>query len=498
MEHAITINRISSHKQEEGYSLSEQSKMNNDAALKDNRRVLKNFNIVESAKKSEKRDEFKEVVEFLKRNKSITHCYVEKPDRIARNFKDIVLVYDLIEDYDITFIFSKDSIVLSKDSHSGETINFDIKAVLAKNYIDNLSDEVKKGQRGMLSEGRWPGGSTPTGYKKVNKILVPNPPQCSFVKKAFESYASGSHSLKSLKKELDNQGFRSMNGKPLTKSNYHHILTNPIYYGTIRWNNKLYEGSFEPIIDKMLFDKVQAMLSRTRNGKVVPVYANHNFIYRGNLECGECGCKITAERKTKKNKGNGKVHEWTYYHCTHYRPCSQSGGVRENEIEKQIITILNSISLGPNTTNWLKERLKESHKDEVSFRESNLRLLTSNLTRTRSMLDKVYEDKIDGVIDDEMYHRKREQLMKNRDQLKEQITRHEMADQSYIDFGYLVMDVSNRAGKIFKVRKPEEKRYLLNFVFSNLYLRDKKVEFSLNKIFKVIADYQVSQNVLGN
>lgn len=227
MEECIIINRISSQRQDEGYSLPQQSRMNKDVAEKDNRRVVKEFNIIESAKASEKRDDFYEAVEYIKKHQEIRYVYIEKTDRLTRNLKDTVLAYDLVNNYDISIVFTRDNFVLNKQSNSHAKFQFDIKAVLAKNYIDNLSDEVKKGQRGMLEEGRWPGGASPTGYKKVDKRLVPDEPRDGFVKRAFELYASGSHSLRSLKKTLDNEGFRTQNGKPLTKSNYYIALTNP-------------------------------------------------------------------------------------------------------------------------------------------------------------------------------------------------------------------------------------------------------------------------------
>ena len=232
-EDAISINRISSKQQDEGYSLSQQAKLNKEIATKDGRRVVKEFNIVESAKASEKRDEFNEVIEYLKKHSSVKYAYIEKPDRLTRNLKDIVLTYDLVNNYDKEFIFSRDNFVLSKNSNSHAKFQFDIKAILAKNYIDNLSDEVKKGQRGMLEEGKWPGGSTPTGYKKVSKLLVPDETTAPLIKRTFELYATGKYSLKTLKNEMDRVDFKSYNGKSLTKSNYHRILNNPIYYGMI-------------------------------------------------------------------------------------------------------------------------------------------------------------------------------------------------------------------------------------------------------------------------
>ena len=276
MDESITINRISSQRQEEGYSLPQQAKANREAAIKDGRKIVKEFNVIESAKASEKRDNFIEAVEFIKRG-NIKFVYLEKPDRLTRNLKDVTLAYDLVYDHGVTFIFTRDNFVLNKNSNSHAKFQFDIKAVLAKNYIDNLSDEVKKGQRGMLEEGKWPGGSSPVGYKKADKLLVPDEPRAGYVVQSFELYASGSHSLKSVKRVMDKRGFRSANGKLLTRSNYHNILTNPIYCGLMKWNDHLYEGKHQPLIDKQLFDKVQEMLRRTKNGEVIPIYSKHDL-----------------------------------------------------------------------------------------------------------------------------------------------------------------------------------------------------------------------------
>src|SRR3990167_10764277 len=203
MEDSITANRISSQRQDEGYSLPQQAKLNREAVEKDGRNLVKEFNIIESAKSSEKRDDFYEMVGYIKRHPNVKYVYIEKPDRLTRNLKDATLAYELVYNHDITFVFTRDNFVLNKNSNSHAKFQFDIKAVLAKNYIDNLSDEVKKGQRGMLEEGKWPGGASPTGYKKVDKILIPDSPRDGFIVQTFEIYASGSHSLKSLKKEMD-------------------------------------------------------------------------------------------------------------------------------------------------------------------------------------------------------------------------------------------------------------------------------------------------------
>lgn len=105
-EDAISINRISSKQQDEGYSLFQQAKLNKETVQRDGRKIVKEFNIVESAKSSEKRDEFNEAIEYLKKHSSIKYAYIEKTDRLTRNLKDIVLTYDLVNNYDKEFIFS--------------------------------------------------------------------------------------------------------------------------------------------------------------------------------------------------------------------------------------------------------------------------------------------------------------------------------------------------------------------------------------------------------
>lgn len=496
MDDALTANRISSQRQDEGYSLPQQAKLNREAAEKDGRNVVKEFNIIESAKSSEKRDDFYEMVEYIKKHSNIKYVYIEKPDRLTRNLKDATLAYDLVYNYDITFVFTRDNFVLNKNSNSHAKFQFDIKAVLAKNYIDNLSDEVKKGQRGMLEEGRWPGGIAPTGYKKVDKLLVPDEPRASFIVKAFQLYASGGYSIKTLKRVLDKQGFRSINNKPLTNSNYHNILINPIYCGLMKWNGHLYEGKFQSLIDKQLYDKVQEMLRRTKNGEVIPIYSRHDLTYKGLIQCQECKCQISGEEKYKTNKGNGKVHHWIYYRCTHHKPCTQKCCTREEVIEKQIVDLLGTLSLGVNTTEWLKNKLKESHQDEVGFRQNNLTSLNTSLNMVLKRLDQVYDDKLDGLIDEATYHRKREQYLAEKADLEDQRKKYLIADEKYVDFGCLILDVANRASEIYQVRKPEEKRYLCNLVFSNLSLGDKKLYFSFNSIFQAVLNYQKTKDWL--
>ena len=125
--------------------------------------------------------------------------------------------------------------------------------------------------------------------------------------------------------------------------------------------------------------------------------------------------------------------------------------------------------------------------------------ITHRLKIARGHLDKVikiYDDKLDGIIDEATYFKKRKEYLDERASLETQIKQHRVADDIYKDFGCLVLDVAERAGQIYGVRKAEEKRYLSNFVFSNLSLRDKNIQFSFRLIFEAIKKYQKDKNGL--
>src|ERR1019366_86849 len=119
----------------------------------------KEFVFVESAKCSG-RKQFDEMVAFFKRNRSCRILLVEKTDRLYRNFKDAVT----LEELDIEIHFVKEGQVLSKNSKSQVKLMHDIRLAIARNYSENLREEVKKGMSEKASQGTYP-GRAPFGYR---------------------------------------------------------------------------------------------------------------------------------------------------------------------------------------------------------------------------------------------------------------------------------------------------------------------------------------------
>jgi len=115
------------------------------------------------------------------------------PDRLARNSIDggkIIYLIDTGEIIDLRFPTYR------FDATAQGKFMLSIAFGQSKYYIDNLSENVRRGLREKLRRGEWP-GTAPLGYfnDPVTHTVKPDPEKARFVYKAFELYAIGNYSL---------------------------------------------------------------------------------------------------------------------------------------------------------------------------------------------------------------------------------------------------------------------------------------------------------------
>jgi len=152
MKKALIYARVSSKDQEqEGFSIPAQLRSNREYARENNFQILREFVDVETAKASG-RKQFGKLVQFLKNDPTCRTIVVEKTDRLYRNFKDCVI----LEDLEVEIHLVKEGQVISKDSKSQAKLFHGLQVVMARNYIDNLKDEVLKGMREKAEQGVYP------------------------------------------------------------------------------------------------------------------------------------------------------------------------------------------------------------------------------------------------------------------------------------------------------------------------------------------------------
>ncbi len=470
----VTYCRVSSKEQEEtGYSLPSQEKLLVEYANRKGFDVAKVFSVAESASGSKQRKIFAEMMDYVEKH-DIQILLCEKVDRLTRNLKEAVIANDWIEVNEERQIhFVKQNLVIHRNAKSDEKFRWDIEIVLAKKYISNLSEEVKKGQKEKLAQG-WLPTKPPIGYKTIgekgHKIHVIDKDKSFFIKKAFEYYSTGNYSLISLREKLYSDGLRTRNGSKLSKSRLEDILRDPFYKGSMRWNDVVYDGkgAHEPLVSKELFNKVQFMLTR----KLSPHYKRHIFQFGKMITCGECGGKISAEIQKSK----------IYYSCKHNRPCSQKGMTKEKDIEDALINTFRIFeSITEEEAEAVREKIRANHQLEIEYKENTLMSLNTRYNALQRQLDILYDDRLAEKITPERWEEKQKIINNEQAQIREQISRLKEEETRYFEIYINILDLARRAREIYEKRSPEERRLLLAHIFSNLFLKDKQASSLLKK-----------------
>ena len=385
---------------------------------------------------------------------------VEKTDRLYRNLKDWVMIDEL--DAEIHLV--KEGAVLSRESRSSEKFMHGIKVLMAKNYIDNLSEEVRKGMLEKAEQGLWP-SAAPFGYLNVvgpdgKKIIVINPDQGPIITRLFEWYATGNYSLKEIGAMARSAGLvyrKSQCAVPV--STVHKILRSRLYTGQFEWLGKIYHGNHQPLISFDLWQCAQDILDGRNNTRHPKTGGGvREFAFTGLISCGHCGCVLTAEIKKGK---------YIYYHCTGFKGKCPERFVREEVLEEKFAGLLSRLQFDDEIYELIVWALRESSAVERRDHKEVTARLRAEIDRLQSRLEAVYIDKLDGAVTDGFYRRMAAQWRDELDRCQRDMTRHLEAGNSYMDEGVALLTLARKAHVLFDSVSAIEKRRLLNFVLSN-------------------------------
>ncbi|MCP4576035.1 MAG: hypothetical protein GY846_07105 [Deltaproteobacteria bacterium] len=94
---------------------------------------------------------------------------------------------------------------------------------------------------------------------------------------------------------------------------------------------------------------------------------------------------------------------------------------------------------------WVVAALKESHADEMKYHDEQTATLRAHYEKLQRRLDVMYEDKLDGIIDQDFYERKSAMWKKEQDDITRKIESHQGADGSYLDEGVKLLELMQKA-----------------------------------------------------
>ncbi|TSC85393.1 MAG: Recombinase [Microgenomates group bacterium Gr01-1014_7] len=267
----------------------------------------------------------------------------------------------------------------------------------SKYYIDNLSENVKRGLRQKLRNGVLP-AKAPWGYKNNEELgtIEIDEVKSKILKKAFELFADGEKSFTDISLFLYKNGFTDKNGKAVKIDRLKNALSNKFYIGIIYYGGEYYEGVHKLFITKQLFDRVQKQFKLTERGRP---NNKHKLSFMGMINCGECGAYITGEKKIKFYKGTNREATYIYYSCTKkLGKCSQMP-IPEEDLALQITKIISDVALPENWANDWYKWIERDETIEEQSREENLQKLAQELKTLDQKLNLLLDSYLDNVID---------------------------------------------------------------------------------------------------
>lgn len=379
---AVAYTRVSSAEQlREGFSIAAQKRLLADYAAAQGYAVVAWFEDDETAK-STGRPGFAAMVEYLADHADCA-LLVEKTDRLYRNLRDYIDLDTLGTEIHFVKEGGKDR----RDSDS--RFMHLIRVGMARKYVENLSEEVKKGMRQKCVEGGWPTWA-PLGYRQVTETeekkrtggIVPDPETAPIVRELFEAAAEGA-SLGSLAKMAQRAGLRGARGGTVAKQQLSKILRAPVYYGETRWGGETYRGKYEPLIDRETWERANRALSDASKPKT----RAHRFTYGALSVCGDCAGRLSGDVK----KGR-----FVYYSCR----CSRARGLfyPERMIDAAMSSALRRLALPAEARDRVLEQLERWHERDTSRDEVRVGRIRRRLTELANLHAAAYEEKLLGKV----------------------------------------------------------------------------------------------------
>ena len=371
---------------------------------------------------------------------------------LSRLGRDYIKTGFYIEDYfpknNVRYVAITDGIDTYMDSTNNDITPF--KAIMNDMYAKDISKKIRSVYKEKQKSGEYLCSIPAYGYKKhptiKNKLIIDEQVR-DIIEKIFDMYANGHGSVEiflNSNQYLSPTGYRKtgiVQDENKTQYNWNevtlcNILKNEVYIGNTIQNKKSVisykvkkirtvekenqirvNNTHESIIDKDIFERVQCIIEkRGTNTKL-----KYDYLLRGLLYCYHCKRKLQIVLK-KNSKRNAKSHPYITCSDAKERGCYPLN-MNYEKFEKHIIYILKKIcQIYANKKIFYSVYEKYQNKT-LDIREGykkKIKQIDKNILDINNNLDKMYMDKLIGVLQEEDYIRVSQKFNFEKAKLNEQ------------------------------------------------------------------------------
>ena len=219
---------------------------------------------------------------------------VYKVDRLTRSLADFAKLVELFDKHNVSFVSVTQQF---NTTTSMGRLTLNVLLSFAQFEREVTSERIRDKIAASKRKGLWVGGMVPLGYDTKDRKITVNEGEAERVRSIFRSYLKFG-SLNLLMADLRKRGIvtrvrtlkggKTVGGIPFTRGPIAHLLRNRFYVGEVVFKGEILKGEQPAILDRELFDAVQARLSEKATNhqatrmKCEALLAGRIFDERGN------------------------------------------------------------------------------------------------------------------------------------------------------------------------------------------------------------------------
>ena len=358
---------------------------------------------------------------------------------LSRLGRDYILTGHYMERYfpehRVRYISLLDGIDTGVDSTANDITPF--RAIMNDMYAKDISKKIKSVKRDKQRKGQFIGGKPVYGYKmhptEKNKIVI-DEEVAPIVRRVFALALSGM-SCRNIAVLLNQEGIPT----PATYANLpvarpgpytglwsseriSDMLQNETYIGNmvqgrsvkISYKSKkclkqgpanwvIVEGTHEPLVDAETFRKVRMLLNSRKHTRS----RTYDFLLKGLIFCHECGYPLAVL-----NRKNAMGEDVLYFVCRTYQRFTKAGVCSSHSIKEKTVTdaVIDKVRevcrayLNPDELLPMAREAVENSRKQSSL-ETELQAVQSKIDSLTANLDRMYTDRLNGLLPEEDFQR---------------------------------------------------------------------------------------------
>ena len=471
--------RVSSREQErEGFSLDVQVEALERYAERHGAEIVRLWRIAETASKKDERQTFRELLAYVRQHAAeLDGVLFYKVDRAARNLFDYVELERLEAESGVAVIY----VAQPTENTPAGRMQRRILANMAAFYTEQQSLDVTEGMRRRVLDGLFP-GHAPYGYRNVRvngrSIVEVDAERADNVRRVFELYGSGAHTLDSLAQGLADEGrCYSRSAARFPRSKLHEMLNDRSYVGQVRYRHEWYPGCHEAIVDLDTFERVAARFGHKGRTSHVSVYGS------GMVACGHCGHPLVCEMKSKASRSG--VREYRYYRCARYnQPGHPRVRVREAELDAQVMRLFDRLRVQDERVQaWIVRVLRARVRGEQERSRDWAKSLRAQIADVQAQADRLVNLHLVGEIDVVSFREKNRELKERERHLVRLIDAQSQERGDGGELAVKVFELSQRLRERWDTGDTAAKRQILDILCLNRRLDGVSLALGMRKPF---------------